>query len=72
MQTLCAEINSVTDHVATPTYTNTDDMIQALQRLHISELLGFEDVGADDVGSNEFDAPLRAIQGDKKDYTLGC
>ena len=30
MQTLFAEINSITDNGATPTYTNTDDMIQAL------------------------------------------
>ena len=50
MQTLFAEINSITDNGATPTYTNTDDMIQALQGLHISELLGFEDDGADEEG----------------------
>ena len=48
IRTLFAEINSVTDNVATPTYTNPDDMIQALQGLHISELLGFEDYGADE------------------------
>jgi len=71
MQTLFAEINSVTDNVATPTYTNTEDMIQALQGLHISELLGFEDDGADEEGPNDMDAPLRAIQGATKDYTMG-
>jgi len=69
MQTLFAEINSVTDNGAT--YTNTDDMIQALQGLHISELLGFEDNGADEEGPNDIDAPLRVIQGDTKDYTMG-
>ena len=46
-------------------------MIQALQGLHISELLGFEDDGADEEGPNDIDAPLRAIQGDTKDYTMG-
>ena len=49
----------------------TDDMIQALQGLHISELLGFEDDGADEEGPNDMDAPLRAIQGGAKDYTMG-
>ena len=72
MQTLFAEINSVTDNGATPTYTNTDDMIQVLQGLHISELLGFEDDGVDEEGPNDIaNAPLRAIQGDTKDYTMG-
>ena len=33
MQTLFAEINSITDNGATPTYKNADDMIQALQGL---------------------------------------
>jgi len=42
MQTLFTEINAVTDNMATPTYTNEDELIQAL---HISELLGFEDDG---------------------------
>ena len=50
MQTLFAEINSVTNNATTPTYTNPDDVIQALQGLHISELLGFEDDGADEDG----------------------
>jgi len=71
MQTLFAEINSVTDNGATPTYTNTDGMIQALQELHINELLGFENDGAYEEGPNDIDAPLRAIQGDTKDYTMG-
>jgi hypothetical protein len=39
--------------------------------LHISELLGFEDDGADEEGPNDIDAPLRAIQRDTKDYTMG-
>ena len=46
-------------------------MIQALQGLHISELLGFEDDGVDEEGPKDIDAPLRAIQGDTKDYTMG-
>jgi len=46
-------------------------MIQALQGLHISELLGFEDDGADEERPNDIDAPLRAISGDTKDYTMG-
>ena len=71
MRTLFAEINSITDNVATPTYTNPDDMIQALQGLHISELLEFEDDDADEDGPNDFEAPLRAIQSDTKDYTMG-
>jgi len=61
MQTLFAEINSITDNATTQTYTNPDDMIQALQKLHISELLGFEKDGAYENGRN----------GGTKDYTMG-
>jgi hypothetical protein len=71
MRTLFAEINAVTENAATPTYTNPDDMIQALQGLHISELLGFEDDGADEDGHNDIETPLRAVHGDTKDYTMG-
>ena len=46
-------------------------MIQALEGLHISELLGFEDDGADEEGPNDIDAQLKAIQNDTKDYNMG-
>jgi len=55
------------DNATTPTYTNPDDMIQALQGLHISELLGFKDDGADEDGLNDIEAPLREVNGDTKD-----
>ena len=71
IQTLFVEINEVMDNMATPTYTNEDELIQALQGLHVSELLGFDDDGADEDGANDIDAPLRAISGDIKDYTMG-
>ena len=50
-----AEINAVTDNMATPTYNNEDELIQALQGLHISKLLGFEDDGTDEEGPNDID-----------------
>ena len=34
MKALFAEINAVTDNMATPTYSNEDELIQALQGLH--------------------------------------
>ena len=71
MQTLFAEFDSVTDNVATPTYTKTDDMIQALQGLHISVLLEFEDDDADEEEPDDIDAPLRALQSNTKDNTMG-
>ena len=44
MATLFAEINSITDNFATPTYSDPDELIQALQGLHLSEILEFDDM----------------------------
>ena len=59
MQTLFAEIYAVTDNMGTPTYNNEDELIQALQRLHISELLGFEDYTMG--GSEYLQSQLRGL-----------
>ena len=55
MATLFAEINSITDNSATPTYSDPDKLIQALQGLHLSEILEFDDDGADEDRQNDID-----------------
>ena len=64
------EINAVTDNMATPTYSNEDELIQALQGLHMSEILGFEDDGADEEGPNDIDIQLMGNTANE-DYTMG-
>ena len=61
MRILFAEINSVTDSA-------TDDKIQALHGLNISELLGFEDDGGDEDGPDDILIPLKAGNAFTKDY----
>jgi hypothetical protein len=43
MATLFAEINAVTDNFDRPTYSDPSELIQALQGLHLSEVLEFDD-----------------------------
>ena len=56
-------------NMATPTYSNEDELIQALQELHMSELLGFEDDGAEEQGANDIDIQLSNTE--NEDYTMG-
>jgi hypothetical protein len=60
---------AVTD-MATPTYSNEDELIQALQGLHMSEILGFEDDGADEEGPNDIDIQLMGNTANEE-YTMG-
>jgi len=46
MQALFVLSNALTDNMATSTYTNQNELIQALQELHISEVLRFDDYRA--------------------------
>ena len=71
MATLFAEINSVTDNFDRPTYSDPSELIQALQGLHLSEVLEFDDDGADEEGQNDIDISRMKEGSDNKDYTMG-
>ena len=69
MATVFAEINSITDNFDRPTYSDPSELIQAIQGLHLSEVLEFDDDGADEEGKNDIS---RMKEGsDNKDYTMG-
>ena len=58
------------DNMATPIYNNEDEMIQALQGLHMSKLLGFKDDGANEEGPNNIDISLMGNRFNE-DYNMG-
>ena len=71
MATLFAEINSITDNFDTPMY-NSDELIQALQELHLSEILElFDDDGADEDGQNDINISRINTSSDNYGYTMG-
>ena len=71
MATLFAEINSITDNFDRPTYSDPGELIQALQGLHLSEVLESDDDGADEEGKNNIDISRMKEGSDNKDYTMG-
>jgi len=71
MRTLFAEINAVTENAATPTYTNPDDMIQALQDYILASFWDSKTTAQTKRDLTTLTPPLMAITGDTKDYTMG-
>ena len=51
-----------------PIYTNQDDLVQALQGLHMSDILGYVDDGAEDE-PNDIDISRMSATA-KNDYTM--
>ena len=71
MATLFAEINSIMEIFDTPTYNDPDELIQALQGLHLSEILEFADDSADEDGQNDIGISRMNTSSDNNDYTMG-
>ena len=71
MATLFADINSITDNFDRPTYSDPSELIQALQGLHLSEALEYDDDDADEEGQNDIDISRMQEGTDNKDYTMG-
>jgi hypothetical protein len=59
------------DTTHNPTYTDPDLLAQAIQGLHISEMLGYDDDGADDQGVNDIDISLMTPEATYDDFHLG-
>jgi len=71
MDTLFAQINSMTDSTHKPTYEDTEELTQALQSLHMSQILGIDDDGADEDGPNDIDISRMNGSARNDDYTIG-
>ena len=71
METLFAKIDSITDNEHKPTYEDANELTQALQGLHMSQLLGIDDDGADEEGPNDIDISRMNGAARNYDYTIG-
>jgi len=69
-EALVAEIHAVADTTYLPTYTDPLQLAQAMHGLHMSEMLGYDDDGAEDEGVNDIDTTLMAPNVPNQDYTL--
>ena len=71
METLFAQIDSITDNEHKPTYEDANELTQALQGLHMSQILGIDDDGADEEGPNDLDISRMNGTARNDDYTIG-
>ena len=71
MATLFAQIDCLTDNEHKPTYEDATELTQALQGLHMSQILGIDDDGADEAGPNDIDISRMNGTARNDDYTIG-
>jgi hypothetical protein len=71
MESRFAQINAITDCTHKPTYEDTDELTQVLQGLHMSQILGIDDDGADEDGPNDIDISRMNGSARNDDYTIG-
>ena len=72
MATMIAELHEVADTTLVPTSTDTIELSQAMQGLHMHDMLGYEDDGADEDGVNDIDI-TRMVHNDlNNDYQLAA
>ena len=67
---MVAEIHAVADTTIC-LHTDPLQLAQAMHGLHMSELLGYDDDGAEDEGVNDIDTTLMAPNVTNEDYALG-
>ena len=71
MATMIAVLHAVADTTLVPTYTDPLELSQAMQGLHMRDMLGYDDDGADEDGGNDIDI-TRMVHNDlNNDYQLG-
>ena len=71
MATMIAELYAVADTTLVPTYTDPLELSQAMQSLHMRDMLGYDDDGADEDGVNDIDITRMAPNSTNNDYQLG-
>ena len=71
MDTLFAQIDTITDNEHKPTYEDANELTQALQGLHMSQILGIDDDRADEEGPNDIDISRMNGAARDDDYTIG-
>jgi len=70
---LYCHVNVMTDNEDTATYEDAEELTQALQGLHMSQILGVDDNGSDDDVPNGIDISIIRISRTARndDYTIG-
>jgi len=71
METMIAELHAVEDTTLVPTYTDPIYLLQAMQGLHMRDMLGYDDDGADEAGVNDIDITRIVQHTLNHDYQLG-
>ena len=68
---MIAELHAAADTTLVPTYTDPLELSQAMQGLHMRDMLGYDDDGADEDGVNDIDITRMAPNSTNYDYQLG-
>ena len=71
MTTMIAELHAVADTTLVPTYTDPIELSQAVQGLHMRDMLGYDDDGADKYGVNDIDITRMVQHNLNHDNQLG-
>ena len=71
MATMIAESHAVSDSALVPTYTDPLELSQVMQGLHMRDMLGYDDDGADEDGVNDKDISRMDPNHGNNDYQLG-
>ena len=71
MATIIAELHAVADTTLVPTYADPLELSEAMQGLHMRDMLWYDDDGADEDGVNDIDITRMATNSTNSDYQLG-
>jgi len=68
MATMIAELHAVADTTLVPTYTDPIELSQAMQGLHMRDMLWYDDDGAVEDGVNDIDITRMDPANSNNDY----
>ena len=68
---MLADFHAVADTTYLPTYTDPLQLAQAMYGLHMFEMLGYDEDGAEKEGVNDIDIKLMAPNAPNEDCKLG-
>ena len=68
---MVAELHSVADTTYLPTYTDSQQWAKAIHGLHMSEILRYDEDGAEGEGVNDIDTSLMSPNAPNEDFKLG-
>ena len=68
---MIAKLHAVAGTTLVPTYTDPLELSPAMFGLHMRDMLGYDDDGADEDGVNDIDITRMATNSTNNDYQLG-